>query len=155
MGRHSKRDTGQFDTELLKLALAALPDQPACVQRMTLRQIEDRALRRSIEGKEEEAEALYAFVSSILPGSFSHARDTASLNRPVAEAALPRQAAAACSPGTGQPPRRASKAARACRAGRRDGSGAVTQLAGAFQTPCRPRGDSADDGQARQGPAPP
>ncbi|WP_162896173.1 hypothetical protein [Novosphingobium sp. THN1] len=76
---------------------------------MTLRQIEDRALRLSIEGKEEEAEALYAFVSSILPGSFSHARDSASLNRPVAEAALPRQAAAAYSPGTGQPPRRASR----------------------------------------------
>jgi hypothetical protein len=89
VSRQTKRNAGQFDTELLKLAFAAVRDQPVAVQRAVTRQIEDCTLRLTIEGKEVEAEALCRFVSSILPGSFSDARDTATPNRPVAEAAPP------------------------------------------------------------------
>lgn len=97
--RKTKRYAGQFDTELLRLAFAALRDQPVAVQRALTRQIEDRTLRLTIEGKEEEAEALCTFVSSILPGSFGDACDTVSPNRPVAEAAPLQQAMSARSSG--------------------------------------------------------
>lgn len=99
MRRKTKRYAGQFDTELLRLAFAALRDQPVAVQRALTRQIEDRTLRLTIEGKEEEAEALCTFVSSILPGSFGDACDTVSPNRPVAEAAPLQQAMSARSSG--------------------------------------------------------
>lgn len=67
-----------FDTQLLKLALKAVCDQPITVQRAAMRQIEDYTLRLTIEGKDDLAETLHEIVSSLMPGSIVQAGDTGS-----------------------------------------------------------------------------